>query len=269
MSERAFLREVQGSRMRLRADDTGISAHLAEHGIREPTATRAYQAALEARSDEERVTVVDIGANIGYYALQPCAILGEQARVLAIEPDPENVAVLRENVELNDYTDRVTVLEGAVGEAYAEATLRVMEESNLSTLHPDHSSGTQAAEVTVPVRPLDAWCEQAGIPLDEVDVLRMDVEGYEVSILRGADPVLAAADELLCHIEVHPTLFDKADRDYLVDLFETHPPDVHCLATQQPHEQSHDYPGARGLCQRRWSPQLVFDWGLRDYDGLE
>lgn len=263
------IKSIQGSEMHLLSDDSGISAHLAEYGIREPTATMVYQERLRniICHDNDPVTVLDIGANIGYYALMPCAIHGDSARVLAIEPDPANIDILRKNIDLNGYQDSITVLQGAVGASESEATLRRMAESNLSTLHPDHESGTPTDSVSVEERPVADYCEQAGIDPAAVDVLRMDVEGYETDILRGATPLLSAVDTLLCHIEFHPPLFDADETGFLIDLFETNPVDVHCVATQQPEERSHTWPGIEGLLSRRWSPQVIFTWDLREYGG--
>lgn len=254
-----YKEEICGSQMYLNPHDEGISRDLKENEIREPVSTYTYQDALEGRSS---VTVVEIGANIGYYALQPCSILGDSAEVICIEPDPQNAEILRENISLNGYEDNMDVFVGAVGDETGKADLRRTKKSNLSTLHPRQHRGQEKDTISVDIKPLGDWLSGADVEYSDIDVLRMDVEGHEIAILRGAEPVLSEVNELLCHIEFHPTLFPKGGKDYLCGLFEVAPPDVKCLARDR---AEFEYEGCRELVEREWSPQLVFDWDLSSF----
>lgn len=202
-------REIQGSTMRLHLDDSGIATDLALDGIREPAATRCYQRELRRR---DAPTVVDIGANIGYYALIP-ASLDHDAQIIAIEPDPRNVARLRANVERNGYTDQFDIVQGAVGEESGEATLHRSTKSNCHTLNAvDGHDYTD--EIETSVDPLPVILGRFNLTMADVDVLRMDVEGFELDILRGIDDL---PKDCLVNVEIHTTLFDDAEFGELVD----------------------------------------------------
>ena len=91
-------KEINGSRMYLDPTDKGLSIDLLVDGIREP-----YITEVTKRELKQGQTVVDIGANIGYYALLEARQVGPTGRVYAIEPVPENFATLNKNVRLNQY----------------------------------------------------------------------------------------------------------------------------------------------------------------------
>ena len=112
---------------------------------------------------------VDVGANVGYHALF-AAKLG--ARVVAIEPVPWTLELLRANVWRHGAD--VEIVEAAASDS--EGTAHI-------ALDPDHRSGAQmAAEgLVVPTFPLDVL-----VPEGAVDVLKIDVEGAEPMVLRGA-----------------------------------------------------------------------------------
>src|SRR3989344_4906353 len=80
-----FTRNVQGSRMQLHLDDEGISADLALDGVREPMSTKTVKEEVK-----HGYTVIEIGANIGYYALMESGLVGNRGRIYAIEPSPNN-----------------------------------------------------------------------------------------------------------------------------------------------------------------------------------
>ena len=88
-------RYVQGSKMQLHLDDGGISADLALDGIREPLSTKTVHEEVR-----EGYTVVDIGANIGYYALMESGLAGKKGKVYAIEPSQNNFSNLVKNIKL-------------------------------------------------------------------------------------------------------------------------------------------------------------------------
>lgn len=204
---------INGATLRVDPSVKGLEADLAADGIREPYTTRAYADALQALP--EAPFVVDIGANIGYYAIQ-AATIRPDAEVLAIEPAPETVEKLRENVALNDVADRIDIREVGVGPAEGTETLYRHSNPNRHSMSPKASGRT--GSTTVPVRPLDDLLDDPG----RVDALRMDIEGYEAQALRGGASVFAANDALLCNIEFHPVLMTEAENAALRERFVGH-----------------------------------------------
>jgi FkbM family methyltransferase len=127
-------------------------------------------------------TVLDIGANIGIFTVLAANAVGTEGCVVAFEPVPTNVDLLRRNLRSNSGAERVHVVEAAVGSHPGELTLYLEE----------HSVGTHSAEVranrataTVPMVTIDETVES--LELGRVDVIKIDIEGYEEHAVRGAE----------------------------------------------------------------------------------
>ena len=101
-SSKEVIKKIQGSKMLLDLRDKGIHKDLFLYGCREPECTKIVQKELC-----EGMKVVDIGANIGYYALMEAQIVGDSGKIYAIEPEPRNFRMLERNIEMNSYTKRV------------------------------------------------------------------------------------------------------------------------------------------------------------------
>lgn len=178
--------EVQGSSMILDLSDKGIHRDLYLHGIREPQATRYLQSILQPEW-----VVVDIGANIGYYALQEARAVRS---VIALEPAPENYKGLAHNVELNGYRN-VRAYRLAIGDETREIGFVLSRACNWNSV------AESGGDITVPMFPLDIFLN--GV---RADFVRMDVEGYEMKILRGMEGILR---------NHRPRMFIEVHRDKL------------------------------------------------------
>jgi FkbM family methyltransferase len=114
---------------------------------------------------------VDIGANIGYYALA-MAINGAQ-RVIAIEPNPPALARLRFNIGLNQLEDVITVVPYGVGEAGEFKMSLTGGLGGASLVMPEDAKGS----ITITTRPLLDILNQEGI--GEIAAMKIDIEGFE------------------------------------------------------------------------------------------
>jgi FkbM family methyltransferase len=132
--------------------------------------------------------ILDVGANVGAWAVPLARRLGAGGRVYAFEPVPANRDRLERAVAQNALSN-VTVSPFALGDA--EATVDMW----LRTSVTGASSGTAAlvptgaGHVTVTMRPMDAWVAQAA--LDRLDFMKLDVEGAELLVLAGAEQTVA------------------------------------------------------------------------------
>ena len=138
------------------------------------------QSALFCKVVKPGDVVYDIGAHFGYYALLASKLVGTEGRVLAFEPSPPNLARLYRHIELNRCSN-VQVLELAVSDHEGVAHFETRTGSGLGHLAPD-------GPVEVKITRLDGL---QGYPLP--NVMKIDVEGAEVGVLRGANSLLAAA----------------------------------------------------------------------------
>lgn len=193
------LRKVQRNKMYLDLRTAGISKELAIWGIREAPNTILLKEELW-----EGMVVADIGANIGYYALIEASIVKGSGRVYAFEPDLRNIEILKKNIEINGYANVVDIYNMAVSDRSGVSKLYLADETNLNTM---------LAPERVDVYKKHSWqaVEVKSVPLDDflkgkrpVNFIRMDVEGFEVEILKGMmDTIKNAAPKFKISFELH------------------------------------------------------------------
>ncbi len=200
--------QVQGSRMMLDARDPGISRALITEGVRE-----IYHLHQIWANVGYGMTGIDLGANIGYYALIEAQIVGDKGRVYCIEPEPDNVVMLRRNIRLNGYGDRCHVFQCAVGDRDGTADFRLSAFSNRHGMSSRHYYGTKqgaaSSIIQVPMQSLDSFMDKHGLTPKEVNFLRMDIEGYEVIAFQGMKKLLDARMPLKIFIEFHPKYYSE------------------------------------------------------------
>lgn len=125
---------------------------------------------------KDGLKIVEIGANIGTQTVY-FHLTGKVAKILAIEPDPVNLKLLRRNIEENHIGAKVVVVDCAIGEAERPAVLyRTAENHGDSSLSPQ---GRDSGSVKVEVRPLPAVLAESGMSPSDVDFIWMDIQGAE------------------------------------------------------------------------------------------
>jgi len=185
------VQKVQGSLMKLNLKDQGIHKDLYLHGIREPQATRYMQSIMQPDWH-----IVDIGANIGYYALMEARIVKS---VVAIEAGRDNATNLQSNISINQYKN-IEVFNCAIGDHNGMINFHVSKACNWNRI----ASGDDSIDESINMYTLDNFIGEAY----PVDFIRMDVEGYELNILNGMRNIL----------EQHrPDMFIEVHRDMLKD----------------------------------------------------
>lgn len=150
--------------------------------------------------------VLDIGAHVGNHAVYLAGVCGCQ--VLAFEPFQENFALLNANIELNGLGPRVKSLPIALGASAALGMVRLKDEQNRGSVVIDKVSHAPG----IPIRPLD----ELELPRDPA-VLKIDVEGAELEVLKGARSLLRRCRPLLYVETIDDDAFEAAIR--LLDGF--------------------------------------------------
>jgi FkbM family methyltransferase len=152
------------------------------YGFCEPSA-RAMQSLLRPGD-----TVIDGGANIGLFTLLAATLVGAGGRVIACEPSPTTMELLRANLDENRL-DWVQLREVALAETNGRLSMRVFEAgSGYSSFAP--LSAKAGTDVDVEVTTLD---ELAASVAGRVGLVKLDVEGAELRALRGATGLLAGS----------------------------------------------------------------------------
>lgn len=181
MGHRFMKKRIYDYRMLLDLRDRGISRTLILFGQRE----MEHKVMLE-RVLKPGMSVLDIGANIGYYALMELGMIGSNGRLIAIEPSPSNVELLKRNLALNGY-DGVEAHNAAISDSSGTRQFFLSEMSNLNTFHDTGTGSLHLSGKTVEVRTATVPEIAAGRP---IDLIRMDVEGHEVEVINGLLPAV-------------------------------------------------------------------------------
>ena len=164
----------------------------------EPETTRCFLEAMRPG-----VTVVDIGACLGYYACLAARRVSPSGRIFAFEPDPENFQWLMHNIRLNGCSRTITAVPKAVGGRAGSVTLfrHPVDPSQHSVVPPGLArQGVQVDSVT-----LGAFLEGQA-----VHMIKLDVEGSELDALRGMKGLLDANPQIHLFVESNHVALRRA-----------------------------------------------------------
>lgn len=147
---------------------------------------------------KEGMTVVDIGAHIGGYATLSAQKVGSMGKVIAIEPETQNYLSLQENIKINGFKNVIPVkiaLSDHVGfeKLYLSPwsschglIIPTIKQSRI--LDSIKTNNNETPSITVPVTTLDALL--AKLNIKKIDIIKIDAEGTEIAILKGAQKTL-------------------------------------------------------------------------------
>ncbi len=143
--------------------------------------------------------VLDVGANIGLWAMGAARAVGASGAVHAVEPIPENHARLVSNLALNGLTH---VRTAQVAFSNRSGSVTMYRPSYGNSGHPSlgRRDGVDLP-VAIEAITLDDYCEREG--LAHIDFVKIDVEGAELLVLQGATELLASPDAPLILFEVN------------------------------------------------------------------
>lgn len=155
------------------------------------------------------MTVVDLGAHLGYYTLLASALTVPKGRVFAFEPDPTYYPLLLHNLAANG-CENVTVVAEAVSRERGEALLWSEAGAGGSNLFA-RTGAFPNTQVRVPVTTLDHFLARQGWPA--VDLIKMDIEGAEAAALEGMVELSRRCPGLCLIVEVLPRGLAAAGTD--------------------------------------------------------
>jgi FkbM family methyltransferase len=138
---------------------------------------------------KSRNVIFDVGANVGWYAVQLARIVDAETRIFCFEPVQATYGRLAENIRLNGLDGRVRLFNLGLSDAAGAADFFLPAFSgsvaaSARNLHPEEP----AAKLTVQLETADDFAEREHI--DHIDLIKCDVEGAELSVLRGARRII-------------------------------------------------------------------------------
>lgn len=209
--------KVDGQEMYVKADNSHIAKSLIIMGAWEPEETEVFLSLLQPH-----MTFLDVGAHVGYYTLLAAKRV---AQVYAFEPDPESLALLLRSVQANGHTN-VGCFQKAVADKVGRARFHIDSEAWGNSLSPKN--------VNHPVRLLDVETVSldhlyaSGALGEHIHLVKIDVQGAEEAVLRGAATILATCRPIVL-MEVEPKrlrnmgtdpyrLLERLGRDHSYDI---------------------------------------------------
>ena len=182
--------------------------------IHEPLSTKLFKDILK-----QGMTCLDIGSNIGYYVCLENKIVGQNGKIIAIEPSPINFKYLQKNINLQNTTN-IELFNFACGNKDGTIDFLVSNRSNWSRVVSDDLIDAPPdailETISLPIKKLDSFIHEQDIK--KLDFVRMDVEGYELNILDGMKETLRRFKHLL-QIEVHLFILGIESTRKLLNIF--------------------------------------------------
>lgn len=183
----------------------GLAMSISHYGKYEET---------EAKIMEQKISkgdiVVDVGANIGIHTLNMAKIVGKTGKVFAFEPEITNFEILKKNIKLNNYTN-IFAEQKAVGEEDGTATLHRSNHPGMHKINnePQHSKD----ELDVDIISLDNFFDKNNMQ-PKIDFVKIDVEGFELSVLNGMKNILKNNKNIKILFEFMPEKLHGKDLEY-------------------------------------------------------
>ena len=140
------------------------------------------------------MTVIDVGANYGYYTLLSADAVGEAGRVIAVEPNPDAVRLLTQSVLLNGHAARTRIVPSALGASAGQRLLFVpsYEPKNATLVDRTDLTGGHTIEVST------VTLDEIALSVPKVGLVKIDAEGAEQEIVAGMrGPSMGARQPML------------------------------------------------------------------------
>ncbi|MBL4624214.1 MAG: FkbM family methyltransferase [Flavobacteriales bacterium] len=154
---------------------------------------------LNKLTKKPKVTVMDVGANIGFYALTMESILTDNnCTVHAFEPNPYTYKLLEQNVENNNKSN---IILNKIGLSSEKGSFELTyNEGNLGTASIYAQANSMSKTVAIQTIKLDDYCKENKI--DSIDVLKVDIEGAELDFFKGAREIISQSKTCIIIAEI-------------------------------------------------------------------
>jgi FkbM family methyltransferase len=191
----------EGFRIHVDPTDFAVGHTIARTGSYEPEVSAALKEVLGPGG-----TFVDAGANVGWFTLLGASLVGPTGRVVAVEPNPLNVALLQRSAQDNGFDNIEVVTVALAGEP---GTVALETDGSNGRVIPIEGPPAQPvpASFVVAAYPLDTILENCGVT--RVDTIKIDVEGAEPLALSGATRTIATHRPVLIS-EFYPLALDSS-----------------------------------------------------------
>lgn len=158
-------------------------------------------------------TLLEVGANIGTHSIY-LMLSRKFERAICIEPDPRNFKLLKQNLELNDFSDVVAAFQCAAGDREGSIDLYFSDDNfGASTVIKPKAS---SRSVPVRLRRVDCIMAEAGISPDDIGLVWMDIEGAEPEALNSMADLIKRQVPIL--MEYSPQRYGPAEVQRIIEM---------------------------------------------------
>lgn len=199
--------------MILDLDDEGLTRELLYANIREREVVREITSILR---DNNIHTIIDIGANVGFFTLIEGYNSNKDTTIYAIEPVIENFRVLKMNLLLNNLNNRVHPLNLAIGDRDTNIEIKVPKKRNWSTIKDWDMGNIDYHTEQVEMITLETLFKREGIPMRNI-FLRFDIEGYEYELILGNKEFLKKLRNVYIEFELHHRILGTEKTIEIID----------------------------------------------------
>jgi FkbM family methyltransferase len=218
--------------------DTGVGQGLLKHGAWQRDDFDTALRLILDRNGRMGKAFVDVGANIGTHSIY-AALSGYFDRVIAIEPEPRNAAILRDNFSLNDIPIHLDIVQKAVGGGTGPIYLSLHEtDSGMHSVTTER--GDRSIEVALDTLP--NILDQLRVPPEDIGFLWMDAEGHEFDVFKATDALFSRRVPIFFEYGKH-TIGDQ--HAYWANKFKSFGYD--CWVMQRGHAHKTDIASALGI----------------------
>lgn len=151
----------------------------AVEAYREIMIENAYEKYNKIKAND---VVFDLGANIGIFSIKAASIVGENGKIIAIEPEPKNVKILKENTK---NFKNVMVIPKAAGNSSGEIELTMGVHSGAHYINPIVKKEAKNKRISIEIDTIDNYIKDLGLEI--IDFFKIDIEGWEYEALKGAE----------------------------------------------------------------------------------
>jgi FkbM family methyltransferase len=200
-------RTITRENIKYKLDISNVVDHYLYFGLEDPVYTSVLETIQNAK------TILDIGANIGTTSLY-FASLNAKANIISFEPHPDTFKRAEENIKLNSFRN-IELLNIGLGEQKAELKLYEVNENNPG-MNRILAEETNLPYKIIQVDLLDKIMEEKSIP--PVDFIKIDVEGFEYSVLKGGVNTLKNKPVLFIELDDNNLRENNSTAEELIKL---------------------------------------------------
>jgi FkbM family methyltransferase len=219
LSEREMITKIfSGTKIFLDPRDLVVAPHIALDHIWEYPISMAWLSVVQPND-----VVIDIGANFGYFGLIASQKMDRSSsKVIFFEANPHLIPYIRKTLTMDWLHGQCIIENLGIADKEGKATLTVLRDSiGSSSLHSKahqdkylHTKMDMETEETITVKAttLDAYCQTKKI--DRIDLIKMDIEGYEEKAYAGMRQIVAASPNVTLFVEFTKESYDDPKAFY-------------------------------------------------------